>query len=48
MNLATLVVAAMVATVFVLIVGAAIRARKKGKPASSCGGDCSRCSRCGH
>lgn len=43
MNLPTLIVAAIIAVVFFLIVGKGIRDKKNGKSACSCGGSCGGC-----
>lgn len=46
MNLPTIIVATIVALVFLAIVGHIIRRRKKGKTCCSCGSSCTGCSLC--
>lgn len=43
MNLPTLIILAIVATVFVAIVATEIRNKKRGKNSCSCGGNCGNC-----
>ncbi|MEN6419179.1 MAG: FeoB-associated Cys-rich membrane protein [Clostridiaceae bacterium] len=43
MNLPTILVASAVAAVFIWIIAASIRNKKKGKPSCSCGSACAGC-----
>lgn len=46
MNFSTIIIAAIIAAVFIAIVIGAVKNKKEGKKACSCGGDCASCGAC--